>query len=92
MRAPKTFTGQDTVEITCHNNQFIIEEIIALAICQAHGLAQEGEFTKRAVINGKIDLVQAEAINELIHAQTQLALKQSLAQLKGSSTPMAFHH
>lgn len=84
MRAPRTFTGQDTVEITCHNNQFIIEEIISLAISKGARLAQEGEFTKRAVINGKIDLVQAEAINELIHAQTQLALKQSLAQLSGS--------
>lgn len=84
MRAPRTFTGQDTIEITCHNNQFIIEDIIALAISKGARLAQEGEFTKRAVINGKIDLVQAEAINELIHAQTQMALKQSLAQLSGS--------
>lgn len=84
MHGPRTFTGQDTVEITCHNNQFIIEEIIELAIAKGARLAQEGEFTKRAVINGKIDLVQAEAINELIHAQTQMALKQSLAQLSGS--------
>lgn len=84
MRGPRTFTGQDTVEITCHNNQFIIEEIICLAINAGARLAQEGEFTKRAVIYGKIDLVQAEAINELIHAQTQMALKQSLAQLSGS--------
>lgn len=84
MHGPRTFTGQDTVEITCHNNQFIIEEIISLAINAGARLAQEGEFTKRAVINGKIDLVQAEAINELIHAQTQMALKQSLAQLSGS--------
>jgi tRNA modification GTPase len=86
MKAPKTFTGQDTVEITCHNNQFIIESIIELVIAHGARLAQQGEFTKRAVISGKIDLVQAEAINELIHAQTQLALKQSLAQLKGSLT------
>ena len=84
MQAPRTFTGQNTVEITCHNNQFIIEQIIALAIANGARLAQEGEFTKRAVLNGKIDLVQAEAINELIHAQTQMALKQSLAQLHGS--------
>ena len=84
MHGPRTFTGQDTVEITCHNNQFIIEEIISLVINAGGRLAQEGEFTKRAVLNGKIDLVQAEAINELIHAQTQMALKQSLAQLAGS--------
>ncbi len=84
MRGPKTFTGQDTVEITCHNNQFIIEEINALAIRAGARLAQEGEFSKRAVMSGKIDVIQAEAINELIHAQTQMALKQSLAQLEGS--------
>ena len=84
LRAPKTFTGQDTVEITCHNNQFIIDAIISGTIEAGARLAQEGEFTKRAVLNGKIDLVQAEAINELIHAQTQLALKKSLSQLSGS--------
>lgn len=84
MRAPKTFTGQDTVEITCHNNQFIIESIIHQAIAHGARIAQEGEFSKRAVLNAKIDLVQAEAINELIHANTQMALKKSLAQLEGS--------
>jgi tRNA modification GTPase len=84
MCSPKTFTGQDTVEITCHNNQFIIETIISIAITHGARLAQEGEFTKRAVLSGKIDLVQAEAINELIHAQTQMALKKSLEQLSGS--------
>lgn len=84
MRGPKTFTGQDTVEITCHNNPFIIEAIIAQAMAHGARLADNGEFTKRAVLNNKIDLVQAEAINELIHANTQAALKQSLAQLEGS--------
>lgn len=84
MHGPRTFTGQDTVEITCHNNQFIIHAIIQQAIQAGARLAQEGEFSKRSVLNGKIDLAQAEAINELIHAQTQQALKQSLAQLKGS--------
>ena len=84
MRAPNTFTGQDTVEITCHNNPFIIEHIIQQAIKRGARPAQEGEFSKRAVLNNKIDLVQAEAINELIHANTQLALKKSLAQLEGS--------
>lgn len=84
MRAPQTFTGQDTVEISCHNNPFIIENIIQQAIAAGARLAQPGEFTKRAVINEKIDLIQAEAINELIHANTQQALKQSLAQLEGT--------
>jgi len=84
MHGPKTFTGQDTVEITCHNNPFIIEAIIQEALSHGARLAQSGEFTKRAVLNNKIDLIQAEAINELIHANTQSALKKSLAQLEGS--------
>ncbi len=84
MHAPRTFTGQHTVEITCHNNQFIIERIIELAIAYGARHAQEGEFTRRAFLNKKIDLVQAEAINELICANNQLALKKSLAQLQGS--------
>jgi len=84
MRAPKTFTGQDTVEITCHNNPFIIDAITSLAIAHGARSAQNGEFTKRAVLNKKIDLVQAEAIQELIAANTQAALKKSLAQLEGS--------
>lgn len=84
MRGPKTFTGQDTVEITCHNNPFIVQDILTQAILNGARMAQEGEFTKRAVLNDKIDLIQAEAINELIHANTHMALKKSLAQLEGS--------
>ncbi len=86
MRAPHTFTGEDTVEITCHNNPFIIQNILHAAIAAGARLAQEGEFSRRAVLNNKIDMVQAEAINDLIHANTQLALKQSLSQLEGSFT------
>jgi len=84
MHAPKTFTGQHTVEITCHNNPFIIEAIIERALACGARLAQEGEFSKRAVLHDKIDLLQAEAIHELISAQTQQALKSSMAQLEGS--------
>lgn len=84
MRGPKTFTGQDTVEITGHNNQFLVERIIQrLLDCDAR-IAQAGEFTRRAYLNNKIDLIQAEAINELIGSQTEHALKQSLSQLEGS--------
>jgi tRNA modification GTPase len=84
MRAPHTFTGQETVEITCHNNQFIIESIIQRAIDCGARSAQPGEFSRRAVIQGKIDLLQAEAIDELIHANTQHALHKALGQLDGS--------
>lgn len=84
MDSPRTFTGQDTVEITCHNNPFIIENIISQAINCGARIAQPGEFTERAFLNGKIDLLQAESINDLISANTQSSLKKSLAQLNGS--------
>jgi len=84
MHAPHTFTGDNTVEITCHNNPFIINNIINAAINAGARIAQKGEFSQRAVLNGKIDIMQAEAINDLIHANTQQALQQSLSQLQGS--------
>ena len=84
MRGPRTFTGEDTVEITCHNNQFLIELLITRIIACGARPAQPGEFTRTAVENNKIDLLQAEAINELIHAQSQQALKHALDQLEGS--------
>jgi tRNA modification GTPase len=83
-KAPKTFTGHDTIEINCHNNRFIIEKIINILIKQGARPAQPGEFCKRAFLNNKIDLIQAEAINDLIHAQSEFALKKSLQQLEGS--------
>lgn len=84
MREPHTFTGQDTVEISCHNNDFIIEAIIQAAIAHGARPAQPGEFSQRAFLNNKIDLIQAEAIHELIQANTQQALKKSLAQVSGT--------
>ena len=83
MQAPRTFTGENTVEITCHNNPFIVEKIINLAINNGARLAQKGEFAQRAFLNNKLDLIQAEAINSLIHAHTEQALKKSLSQLEG---------
>lgn len=91
MDGPNSFTGQDTIEITCHNNPFIIENIISQAIKNGARLAFEGEFTKRAFLNNKIDLIQAESINELIHANTQLALKKSLSQLQGTFSSWIFN-
>ena len=91
MHAPRTFTGQNIVEITCHNNQFLIERIIDLTIEAGARLAGNGEFSQRAVINGKIDLAQAEAMNDLIHAQTEESLKYSLQQLEGSLSSQIFN-
>jgi len=84
MHGPRTFTGQDTIEISCHNNHFIIDRIITCALAAGARAAKHGEFSKRAFLQGKIDLVQAEAINELITAPTEQALQQSLATVQGS--------
>lgn len=84
MHGPKTFTGENTVEINCHNNQLIIEEIIATAIHFGARCASPGEFTKRAVLNNKIDIIQAEAIHEIITASSQQHLRIALAQKEGS--------
>ena len=84
MRGPRTFTGEDFIEITSHNNPFIIENILQRIIECGARLAQPGEFSRQAVENNKIDLLQAEAINELIQANSQQTLKQSLGQLQGS--------
>lgn len=84
MKAPKTFTGENVVEITCHNNPLIIDQIIFQIIKNGARAALPGEFAKRAFLNNKIDLVQAEAINDLIHSHTQLSIKKSLAQLEGT--------
>ncbi len=84
MHAPRTFTGEHTVEITCHNNQFLIELLIERIIACGTRPAQAGEFTRAAVENNKIDLLQAEAINELIHANSQQGLRHALDQLRGT--------
>lgn len=84
MKGPRTFTGQDTIEISCHNNQLIIENILQAAIAQGARNAGPGEFTMRGFLNGKFDLTQAEAVNEIIHAPAEKILQGALAQLKGS--------
>lgn len=84
MHGPRTFTGHDTVEITAHNNPFLIDAIIDAALVAGARLAEPGEFSKRAVLAGKMDLIQAEALHEFIQAGTMQSLKVSYAQLSGS--------
>ncbi len=84
MQGPRTFTGQDTVEITVHNNIFLINAIIDSALTAGARLAEPGEFSKRAVLAGKMDLIQAEALHEFIQAGTMQSLKASYAQLSGN--------
>jgi tRNA modification GTPase len=84
MRGPRTFTGEDVIEITCHNNQIIIQKIIACAERAGARRAERGEFTQRALLNNKLDVLQAESIHELIVAQSEEAVKQALSQVRGS--------
>lgn len=84
MRAPKTFTGEDTVEINCHGGVFVVKKVLDIVLKNGASLAEPGEFTKRAFLNGKMDLSQAEAVSDLIHSKNEYALKSSVSQLKGS--------
>ena len=84
MDGPRSFTGEDTVEITCHNNQFIINKIIDRCVFLGANIAKPGEFSQRAVHNKKIDIFQAEAINELLHAENELMTEVALSQIEGS--------
>jgi len=81
--APHSFTGNDLVELTLHGNPLLIEQVIGAVIAHGARFAEPGEFTERAVLNGKIDLVQAESIADLINARTPLQAKLSLGNLEG---------
>lgn len=82
-RAPHSFTGENTVEISCHGSLFIQQEILKLLIAHGCRLATAGEFTQRAFMNGRIDLSQAEAIADLITAQSASAHRVALNQMRG---------
>lgn len=82
-RAPKSFTAEDTVEINCHGGVMVVQKILKIIISAGARMAQPGEFTKRAFMNGRIDLSRAEAVMDLIHSNNEYALKASVNQLKG---------
>lgn len=84
MKAPYSYTTEDTVEINCHGGALIMKKILMTVIEAGARLAEPGEFTKRAFLNGRIDLSRAEAVMDMIHAKNQFALKSSLKQLRGS--------
>jgi tRNA modification GTPase len=86
LKKPKSFTGEDTLEIQAHGGLFILAKILELALQNGVRMAEPGEFTQRAFINGKIDLVQAESIIDLIRAKTEKAHELALAQLTGKTT------
>jgi tRNA modification GTPase len=83
MRAPRTFTGEDTVEVTCHGGVLPANLVLDAALSAGARLAEPGEFSRRAFLNGRIDLAQAEAVIDLIHSRTELALRAANEQLAG---------
>ena len=84
LRAPKTYTREDVVEIDCHGGALITEQVLRTVLSTGVRHAEPGEFTKRAFLNGRIDLSQAEAVMDVISASGTAALKQSVKQLRGS--------
>ena len=83
MRAPKTFTCEDVVEINCHGGLVAVQRVLQLVLDEGVRLAEPGEFTKRAFLNGRIDLSQAEAVMDVIQSKTNEAMNVALGQLDG---------
>lgn len=86
LKAPHSYTMEDTVEINCHGGILLLQKVLQLVLRTGARLAQPGEFTKRAFLNGRIDLSQAEAVMDVIHSQSELALSSSMEQLTGKLT------
>ena len=84
MRGPKSYTREDTVEIDCHGGVYVTRRVLETVIRYGARPAEPGEFTKRAFLNGRIDLSQAESVIDVIHAKNEFALKSSMKQLSGS--------
>lgn len=84
MRGPRSFTAEDTVEINCHGGVYAVKRVLDTVIKYGARPAEPGEFTKRAFLNGRIDLSQAEAVIDVIQSKNEYALKSSVSQLKGS--------
>lgn len=82
-RAPTSFTKEDSVEISCHGSMLVVNKIIQALMAKGARLAAAGEFTRRAFLNGRFDLTQAEAVADLIHAESDLAHKAAIAQMRG---------
>ena len=84
MKAPRTFTGEDTVEINCHGGVYVMMRVLETILKNGARAAEPGEFTKRAFLNGRIDLSQAEAVIDVINSENEYALQSSVSQLKGN--------
>ena len=83
MRAPRTFTKEDVVELDCHGGSYLLHKVLQVVLKQGARLAEPGEFTKRAFLNGRVDLSQAESVMDMIGAQTEMALTAAARRLRG---------
>ncbi len=83
-RAPNSFTKEDMVEFSCHGGPVVVKHLLKVLLDSGCRLAEPGEFTRRAFLNGRIDLLQAEAIGEMIHARTESAFRTAVTQMQGS--------
>ena len=86
--APRSFTGEDSFEINCHGGMFVVKKIISLCLKKGARLAKKGEFSKRAFLNDKMDLLQAESINDMIRAESELEAKLALNGLVGNTSKL----
>lgn len=84
MKSPHTYTCEDVVEISCHGGPLVTDKILELLVREGAGLAEPGEFTRRAFLNGRIDLTQAEAVIDLIHSKSEEGLRAAIWQLEGN--------
>lgn len=91
LKAPKTYTREDIIEINCHGGLVAVQEVLEACLYQGARLAQPGEFTKRAFLNGRLDLSQAEALMDLIQAKTAKSMSASMSQLSGSLSSKIKH-
>lgn len=85
-RAPHSYTGEDVIEIGCHGGHHVVQQILESMLANGARLAEHGEFTKRAFLNGKLDLTQVEAVGDIIHAQSRIGAQTAARQLAGGFT------
>lgn len=88
MRGPRSFTGEDVVEVQCHGGMVVLKQVLQLILSCGARLAEQGEFSKRAFLNGRLDLAQAESIMDIVQAKTERGVDLALSQLQGSLSGM----
>lgn len=88
MRGPRSFTGEDVVEVQCHGGMVVLKQVLRLLLLSGARMAEQGEYSKRAFLNGRLDLAQAESIMDIVQAKTERSVDLALSQLQGSLSGM----